>query len=254
MAVDFLADNTWYRSIDSNWGINQYVFTRSTDKMDLERKADEVDGSTYGSDEKSFQRGLKESTFSVEGTANMSEGEVSDVLDELYDAQTPPLVWFAPQGNEAGDPVRFLPVNIMTHNITTSMKDPVKFKAEMKAYGANNHGNILLPGTSLLSGASGTGTAVIKPAATTRGAAAQLHLLSLVGGTSPTVAIALEESDDDGDTWTALKTFPTLSLTSAPYARITIPSVTSIAAQVRAKWTVTGAPTEVQAVCVFGRR
>jgi hypothetical protein len=151
-------------------------------------------------------------------------------------------------------PIVMQPSSITDASITASMKDSVKFDSEFDARGAVDHGFILISPNTLITTTPGTGTVddnTVSGGATSVGGTGQLHLWAIDGGTSPAVAVVVQHSGDSGVTWTTLLTFVTM--TAIGSQRVKLPSTTTVNAQVRAQWTLTGTPTDVQMLCGFAR-
>lgn len=250
MAVDIFGDSEWYRGLDTHWGFGPYLFTRQGNELDHSRKADAVDGSTYGSEWKDERPGQREGSLKIKGTAAMKRGRITQILNSEFGRDTPSLAWFATEGLAVGDPITMQPSSLMDHSLSTKMKDPVEFDAELKARGACDDGFIMLSPKALLSGASGMGLVDIADTATQAGGVAQLHVWAFEGGTTPELTVELEQSVD-GTVWTPLVTFA--GATEVGAWRIKIPFTTTINAQVRASWEVTGTPDEVQVLCGLAR-
>lgn len=253
MAVDLNQVTVAYPGFKAQWGIEGYLFGAQGNDISHSRKADEIDGSGFGTRVKNNLPGMQEAKLTIKGLAAMEKGAISQILNQWHGRKTPLNCWYALQGLTAGSPLTMQPSTLLDNSISAKLKDAVDFSVELAARGAYDDGTIMLSPTTLLSGASGTGPVdnnTTFGGATTTGGAAQLHVWALDGGTTPSITVKVQHSPD-GTTWTDLVTFS--AKTAIGSQRITLPSTTTVNAQLQCTWTTTGTPTGVQVLCGFAR-
>jgi hypothetical protein len=255
MAVDLSLPPESYPGYKTKWGAEQYHFSAQGTDLDHSKKADEVNGSGFGTEFENNLPGMKKGELKISGLAAMKRGRISALLDQWSRRSTPVNVWYATEGLSALAPLVMQPSSLTDNSIKTKLKDSVQFDSTWSARGAVDMGVILLsPKTLLTPVASGSGPVDDNTSvggATTFGGVAQLHVLALNGGTTPAVTVKVQHSSDSGTTWTDLGTFP--AVTAVGSWRLPIASTTTVNAQVKASWTATGTPTEVQVLLGFAR-
>lgn len=253
MALDLTATTIAYPGFKAHWGVEQYLFSAQGNDISHSRKADKIDGSGFGTRVKNDLPGMQEATITIKGLATMDKGALNYLLNQWLGRKSPVNAWYCLQGLAALSPITMQPSSVMDGSVAAKLKDANDFSLELGARGAYDDGVILLSPTTLLVGASGTGSLddnALYGGATTTGASAQLHVWALDGGTTPSVTVKVQHSPD-GTTWTDLITFTSKSAPGAQ--RITLPSTTTVNAKVQAIWTTTGTPTGVQVLCGFAR-
>lgn len=253
MAVDLAQASLFYPGYKAQWGVEQFVWSARANDIEHSLKADKVDGSTFGTRVRNSLPGLQDGTLKVKGVAALEKGEMLYWVNQWFGRRSPVNAWYALEGLEALQPITMQPSSIIDASRSAKLKDANDFSLELDARGAYNDGIILLSPMSLLTGASGTGSVddnTTFGGATTTGGAAQLHVLAIDGGTSPSVTVTIQHSPD-GTSWTNLISFN--AMTELGSQRITLPSTTQVNAQVKATWTVTGSPTDVQVLLGFAR-
>jgi hypothetical protein len=253
MAIDLGQVTVAYPGYKAQWGIEQYLFGAQGNDISHSRKADKIDGSGFGTRVKNDLPGMQEASITIKGLAAMERGALNSVLNSWLGRKTPVNAWYALQGLTAGSPITMQPSSVMDASVSAKLKDALDFNLELGARGAYDDGTILLSPAALLTGSSGTGAVddnTLFGGATTTGGAAQLHVWALDGGTTPSVTVKIQHSPD-GSTWTDLVTFTSKSTPGSQ--RITLPSTTTVNAQVQASWTTTGTPTGVQVLLGFAR-
>jgi hypothetical protein len=253
MSIDLNGVTDFYPAYKAHWGIEQFLFSAQGNDIEHGRKADKIDGSGFGTRVRNNLPGLQDGTLKIKGLAAMEKGALNYYTNQWFGRTSAVNAWYATQGLTALSPITMQPSSIIDASISAKLKDAVDFSLELDARGAYNDGIILLGPDVLLTTASGTGSVDNNTnfgGSTTFGAAAQLHIWAIDGGTSPSVQVTIQHSPD-GTTWTSLITFA--SATTVGSQRLTVPSGTTINAQVRAQWTVTGSPTDVQVLCGFAR-
>lgn len=253
MALDLNQTTVAYPGYKAQWGLEQYLFSAQGNDIEHSRKADKVDGSGFGTRVRNSLPGMQEGSLKIKGLAAMEKGALNYQLNQWFGRNSPVNAWYALEGLTALAPITLQPSTVIDASISAKLKDAVDFSLELDARGAYNDGFILLSPQTLLTTSTGTGSVDLNTlygGATTTGAAAQLHVWALDGGTTPSVTVVIQHSPD-GTTWTPLITFTTASVVGSQ--RITLPSTTTVNTQVQATWTLTGAPTDVQVLCGFAR-
>jgi len=82
-----------------------------------------------------------------------------------------------------------------------------------------------------------------------------LFVWAIDGGTAPTVTVTISHGTD-GITYVPLISFAAQGVPAIGQPgsqRIKLPSVTTVNPYVQASWTVSGAPTDAQVLCLFSR-
>lgn len=253
MAIDLAQQSIFYPGYKTQFGIEQFVWSARANDIEHSLKADKVDGSTFGTRVRNSLPGLQDGSLKVKGVAALEKGEILYWVNQWFGRKSPVNAWYALEGLDPLQPITMQPSSIIDASRSAKLKDANDFSLELDARGAYNDGVILLSPKVLLTGSSGVGSIddnTLYGGATTTGGAAQLHILAIDGGTSPSVAVKIQHSPD-GTTWTDLFTFTTA--TALGSQRITLPSTTTINAQVKATWTLTGSPTDVQVLLGFAR-
>jgi hypothetical protein len=253
MAIDLNQVTDVYPAYKTQWGIEQYLFGAQGNDLEHSRKADKIDGSGFGTRVRNSLPGLQDGSLKIKGLAAMEKGALNWQVNQWFGRKSPINAWYATQGLTALSPITMQPSSIIDASISAKLKDAVDFSLELDARGAYNDGIILLSPSTPLTTTSGTGSLddnTLFGGATQTGAAAQLHVWALDGGTTPSAAIKIQHSTD-GTTWTDLVTFSSVSAIGSQ--RITLPSTTVVNAKVQAIWTLTGAPTGVQVLLGFAR-
>lgn len=253
MAIDLAQQSIFYPGYKAQWGVEQFVWSARANDIEHSLKADKVDGSTFGTRVRNSLPGLQDGSLKVKGVAVLDKGEMLYWINQWFGRRSPVNAWYALEGLEALQPITMQPSSIIDASRSAKLKDANDFSLELDARGAYNDGTILLSPTALLSGASGVGSVDDNTnygGATTTGGAAQLHVLALDGGTTPSLTVKIQHSSD-GSVWTDLLTFDAATKPGAQ--RITLPSTTQVNAQVKASWTLGGSPTDVQVLLGFAR-
>lgn len=253
MAVDLRQVTDAYPAYRAQWGIEEFLFGAQGNDIEHSRKADKIDGSGFGTRVRNNLPGLQDGSLKIKGLAAMEKGALNWQINKWFGRVSPVNAWYALQGLEALQPITLQPSSIIDASISAKLKDAVDFSLELDARGAYDDGVILLSPGTVLTGATGTSSVddnTNEGGATTTGCAAHLHVWAFDGGTSPSVTVTLEQSSD-GTVWTDLLEFDVFDQLGSQ--RITLPSTTTVQARVRASWTVTGSPDDVQVLCAFAR-
>jgi hypothetical protein len=253
VAIDINQQTQAFLGLDAQWGIEQFLFGAQGNDLQHDRKSDKVPADGFGQRVKNSLPGQQEASLKIKGMAVMDKGSLNYWLNQWAGRRSPVNAWFALEGLEALQPVTIQPSSIIDSSVSAKLKDPVDFSLELDARGAYNDGVILLSPHNLLSGSTGTGPQDINTlygGATNAGAAAQLHVWALDGGTSPSVTVTIQHSVD-GVTWTNLEAFQ--PQTAVGSQRIQLPTTTTVNSYIQAIYTTTGTPTGVQVLLGFAR-
>lgn len=241
-----------YPGYKTQWGIEQYLFGAQGNDLQHSRKADKIDGSGFGTRVRNSLPGMQDGSLKIKGLASMDRGTLNWQVGNWFGRTSPVNAWYALEGLNALQPITMQPSSIIDASVTAKLKDAVDFQLELDARGAYDDGLILLsPGTLIT--ATGTGTLcddTLFTGATTYGAAAQLHVWALDGGTTPSITVKVQHSPD-GTTWTDLMTFAAASAVGSQ--RIVVNTGSTINQKIQAIYTVTGAPTAIQVLLGFSR-
>lgn len=254
MSIDLNQVTTVYPGYKAQWGIEGYLFGAQGNDIEHGRKADKIDGSGFGTRVRNSLPGLQDGTLKIKGLAVLDKGALNYQINQWFGRKSSVNAWYALEGLTALSPITMQPSSIIDASISAKLKDAVDFSLELDARGAYEDGVILLSPGTLLTASSGTGsvsddTPYTGP--TTYGAAAQLHVWAFDGGTSPAITCKVQHSPD-GVTWTDLITFSSANAVGSQ--RLTVPTGTTINQQVRAQYTITGSPTDVQVLLAFARK
>jgi hypothetical protein len=253
MVLDLRATTIAYPGYKTHWGIEQYLFSAQGNDLQHSRKADKIDRSGFGTRVRNSEPGMQDGSLKIKGLATMDKGTLNWQLNQWFGRKSPVNAWYALEGLSALSPITMQPSSIIDASISSKLKDAVDFDLELDARGAFDDGVILLSPEDLLTGSSGTGLLddnTLYGGATSTGAAAQLHVWALDGGTNPTVTVTIQHSVD-GTSWTNLISFPAMSAVGSK--RIDLPYPSLVNKKVQAIWTTSGTPTDVQVLLGFAR-
>ena len=260
MAGNLQTASESYAGYKINWGIEQYVFTAQGTDLDHNLKAEEVEGSGFGTRFKNNLPGMIDGTAKISGLAAMKRNKISWLLNSWFGRTTPVNFWYATEGLNALSPISFQPSSVMENSIKGKLKDSVTFDVSMSARGTSNPVGVIMvsPKSATQVVTTGSGSVddnTLSGGLTSAGGAAILHVLAVTAGTTPTVVMKIQQSPD-GTTWTDLVMFTTVTATNATgtwVQRVELPSSTTINAQLKASWVTTGTPTEVQCLVAIAR-
>lgn len=225
-------------------------------EFEIEREADDIDASHFGAKSKVFLSGPQENTVTLTGHWTGSDSELDDRFDETFGGDADNIVTICPAGVLATAKSCYLTPGTQVSYTTSAEVDAVtEAEAEFRA-NTVDRAKILSTG-AVLQTITGSGTAVITSAATSKGGSAHLHILEgTVGGTTPSVAVKVEHSSD-GTTWADLITFAADSVAGTIKPRgerkLTALTTTTVNVQVRANHTITGATSNVRYALAFSR-
>lgn len=259
MAVNLQVASESYAGYKINWGIQEYVFTAQGTDLDHSLKAEEVEGSGFGTRFKNNLPGMIDGTLKISGLAAMKRNKVNWLLNQWLARTSPVQAWYATEGLNALSPISFQPSSVMEASIKGKLKDSVTFDASLSARGASNPVGVILVSPKSATQVVTTGAGSVDDNGTGNntafGGSAMMHVLAVTAGTTPTVVVKIQHSPD-GTTFTDLCTFTTVTATNATNTwvqRIDLPSTTTVNAQLKASWVTTGTPTEAQMLVGFAR-
>lgn len=242
-----------YPGYNTQWGIEQYLFSAQGNDLAHSRKADKIPKDGFGTRVHASLAGMLDGSLKIKGLATMDRGTLTWQMGQWLGRKSAVNAWFAFEGLAALSPITTQPSRIIDNSVTGKLKDAVDFNLELDADGAFEDGIIALSPATLLTGASGTGPLIDDTnygGASTSGAVGVLHLWAFDGGTSPSVTVTIQHSPD-GVTWTNLIAFNAMSTLGSQ--RITIAPGVTINQKVQAIWTNSGSPTDSQVLCSFAR-
>lgn len=215
-------------------GINASAFLN---EYEIEAEREDLEFSPFESDDKEFLAGPSENTITLTGAWNGDSDSLDQLLDDTFGGDVDNVITICPGGvAQTGKGVYLLPGTNVTYTVSAASDEIAEAEAEFRS--KRNRGTILQGPTTI--SATGNGTAVIAPAVTTKGAVANLHVLS-VTGTPTSVAISVESSPE-GTTWSPLITFATVT-TGKTHQRVETVNTATVPVQLRAKHTITGGTT-----------
>jgi hypothetical protein len=259
MAVNLTARSESYAGYKIKWGIQEYVFSAQGTDLDHNLKADDVNGSGFGTQFENNLPGMINGTLKISGLAAMKRNKVSWLLNNWFGRTSPVNMWYATEGLDALSPVAFQPSSVMENSVKGKLKDSVTFDVSLSARGASNPVGVILVSPKSATQLVTTGAGLVDDNgtgnSTSAGGALVMHVMAVTAGTTPTVVMKVQHSPD-GTTFTDLGTFTTVTATNATgtwVQRIELPSTTTINSQVKASWVTTGTPTEVQALVAIAR-
>jgi len=263
MAVNLQAASESYAGYKIQFGIEQYVFTAQGTDLDHNLKAEEIEGSGFGTRFKNNLPGMIDGTAKISGLAAMKRNKISYLLNNWFGRTSPVQFWYATEGLNALAPLSFQPSSVLENSIKGKLKDAVTFDVSMSARGNSNPVGVILVSPKSATQVATTGAGSIDDNgtgnSTAAGGAAIIHVLAVTAGTTPTVVMKIQHSPD-GTTWTDLVTFTTVAAaptgvpaTNTWVQRVDLASATTINSQLKASWVTTGAPTEAQCLVGFAR-
>ncbi len=119
-----------YVSIDGT-DISSYV-----KNANLDRGADEHDTTTFGVDDKSYQGGLREGSFSLDGVFDDGDTDTPRIVIGEDAIGITVAVEYRPGGTGSGNPERTFTAVITSYNESTPHDDIVAWDAELRVSGA----------------------------------------------------------------------------------------------------------------------
>lgn len=244
---------TAYPGYDTEWGIEQFLFSAQGNDLSHGRKADEIPTDGFGTRVHNSMPGMLSGKLDIKGLATLDRGTLNWWLNQWQGRKSPVNSWFALEGLALLAPITTQPSSVMDNSITAKLKDAVDFSLSLSARGAFEDGIIALSPETLLTGASGTGPLIDDSTftgPTTSGAVGVLHMWGWDAGTSPSTTVTIEHSPD-GVTWTSLISFAPMSAVGSQ--RISVNVGLTINQKIQAIWTNSGSPTDAQVLVSFAR-
>lgn len=242
-----------YPGYNTNWGIEQFLFSAQGNKLQHSRKADKIVADAFGTQVHNSLPGLRDGSLKINGLSTMDRGTLNWQLSQWFGRKSAVNAWFAFEGLQLLAPITTQPSSVMNNSVTANLKDAVDFDVELSARGAFEDGIIALSPATLLSGASGTGPLIddsTYTGATTSGAVGVVHMWGWDAGTTPSTTVTIQHSPD-GTSWTNLMSFTAMSALGSQ--RITIAPGVTVNQKIQAIWTNSGSPTASQVLASFAR-
>lgn len=160
-----------------------------------------IDVTTFVNDAKSYIPGLADCKVKMKGFVDADTVDPASTFEAWYFARKRtvyPVTYFPDGGDTVGDLAVMLYGLMTSYTVDVVVKDAVSFKAEFQSSRGMLQGKVLVP--NVTETASNTGTTSHDNAVeTTNGGCAILNV-SAVSGTTPSITVKLQHSDDDGDT------------------------------------------------------
>lgn len=227
-----------------------YDFSNFLSSVSVQQSIDEVETTTFGATAKTYIVGNREGKITGSGFYDQTATTGSDaVLSGDLGATSSKVLTVAPTGGATiGDRCYLANTKELNYSVDDAVADAVKVKAEWRADGGIDHGRIAHNLTAETT--TGTSTVINNGAATTNGAAGNIHVTT-VSGTTPTLDSVIQDSADGSTGWATIMTFT--QATAATSERKTITG--TVRQYIRESHTIggTATPTFTYAVA-FGRR
>jgi len=230
--------------------VNGYDLSAYLKNFSISGEAETHDVTTFTATAKSYIAGLKDATLSADG---VFDGDTSGI-DEIMQAalgQDASIWTYFPQGEVAVEDAGYGFDAIETsYEVETPVDDVAAISAE--AQSKTGLERVLTFHPLGEEATSGNSTSIDNGVSTANGGVAYLQVTGLAG-TSPTLDITIQHSDDDGatDAWSAVCTFT--QVTSANTAQ-RITATGTIKRYVRAVWTLGADTTSATFSVAFGRK
>ena len=211
---------------------------------DYGRTADSHDTTTLCQENRTYQAGLKDGTASLAGLFDGDADAVDQVLDGILGGPSQ-IVTVGVESMAPGKVCRLFKAIESDYNVSSPVGDMVSVDASMQADGGILRGVALQPPTALTG--TGNGSSVDHGASTANGGVAHLHVIEFTGASG---GVKIQHSAD-GNTWTDLVTFATLS--AAGVERVEVPAGTTVNRYLRAARS-SGTFTSITHAVAFARR
>lgn len=199
---------------------DQYNLTRFFKLVRTKGEVDAPDKTTLGSTAKEYQTGFSSGEVSAEGLFEAIDPLVvgaAEYFNSVIGAAQLPIITLGPAGLSAvGDSVKLCQADLTSHNVDESIQNLIVTSAQFLASEGLRHGVVLAPLASYT--ATGNGASVDNLAATSNGAVANLHIITVAGST-PTIDWVVQHSVDNS-VWVDLMTFT--QATAATKQRLTV--------------------------------
>lgn len=193
--------------------------------------------------------GLMEGKMECEGLFNSAILRLQQTIDATVAVDNNLLVSIFPEGYTIGAPVLFGMCDTESYEVESSVKDAVTLNFEGVAHGMIDIG-VSLHSASGSETTTGNSSSVDNLAASSNGAAAQLHVIS-AGGASPSLTVKVQHSTDNS-VWVDLITFT--AATGLTDENKEVAFGTTVNRYVRETHTISGTTPSFSYAVVFARR
>lgn len=229
-------------------GINASAYLN---EYEMESERDDLDVTPFESDDKDYLSGPSENSTTLTGFWNGDEDSLDEILDDTFGSDDANQICVFPGGVLSGKAAYILAdATQLKYKVDAKSDDITEAEAEFRS---KRYRGIVLKTPAAVT-TSGTTTAVVQADATSFGAVAAIHILS-VTGTPDSIAFSVESSAD-GTSWVPLILFGTLTDFTEPQAiHIETDKTVTVHEQLRVKWTITGGTSPVvKFAVIFHRR
>lgn len=228
--------------------VNQIDASQYLNEFEIERSADDIEVTRFGSIDKEFLSGPHENTVTLSGHWSGDDGSLDDVLEQTFGVVGDQTCTICPRGAIEGMRAFLVPLIQTSEDLDVQADDLAEDEWEFRASSVKR-GNVLIGSDVLITGT--TAVTSIAPwvvtAPSTKGANIHVHVLGVTG--TPTSVLIKVESSADGTTWAAVPGLSVTVTTIGSYRLATLPSAT-IPVQLRASVTQTGGTTPTTTVVV----
>lgn len=209
-------------------------------EFSLDGEVDTAETTTLCKSAKTYIPGLEDATVSLSGFFDTNTLDPASTFEALLDARKRavfPVIYYPEGGDTIGDPAYLLNGFLTSYNVGTTVDDAATLEMEYQSSTGFQRGVTLEPPTTeTATGDSGTWHDNL--VATTQGGAALLSVES-VTGTTPTMTVTVQHTDDDPTgtpTWVTLATFPVQNAQNGVYVTFT----GTVERYTRVIWTIAG--------------
>lgn len=193
--------------------MDQFDITGFYNEYKFKRDAALIDVTPFGNRVSVDLAGIQKASIELKGFYNSDH---DTEMHKRFGQDDDVYLTLAPKGYRPMAPCIMLPSVITKYEISAKAKDSVDLDAEFALRGFVDDGVMLIsPKTNITAatGVSGVYNAGELIGTTDGGCAAQLHVWSLTG-TTPTLDVKIQHSDDGATGWGDLMTFDTVDLAS----------------------------------------
>lgn len=219
------------------WGMDQYDLSGQGNELKAKRDSAVIDATGFGMRFSNDLSGIQKASMEVKG--HYAPGQVIDqVINQKFGQDSDVLGWYAPLGTAVGKPLVMQPSVITKYDVDAKLKGGVEIDLTMDARGRVDDGWVYVSPQvfTTVTGMSAVVDNTTLGGATAAGGAGYLYVWAATG-TTPSMTAKIQHSPD-GTTWTDLITFN--ALLTAGAQQVVLPSQTSVFAQTRASWTISG--------------
>ncbi len=231
-----------------------YDISGNGNEVKIKRDAAKIDATVFGDHFSYDLAGIQKASLEMKGFYAAGYNFLDQIVNQRFGQTADVLTLTAPAGLAAAAPAIMMPSVLTKYDIDVKLKGAVDIDMEFDARGAIDSGFLLV---SPIAATTATGMSAVLDNTTTGGAttggwAAQMHVSS-VSGTTPSLAMKLQGSPD-GTTWTDIPGGGFVAVTASNNAqRLSFPNGTSVPAQIRANWTITGTTPSFNIALGFSR-